>query len=340
MEDNSRQVRYICDKCGKRIGKWLTHDDHFKQCLSKFQLDIDYIKCALCEFTCRNIACHVRKQHNMTRDEYRTKFGNTLASSTRKTYSDRNKANGNWIARANESGVDLTEYKKKMSKAVSEAILANPEECNRRAKLWAATNRTDAVRKKSSDTAKITSRRKDVLENRTERLRNWRNTHHDEFYDKCVSKMIGYRQSKPEKMLLEFVQQIAETFMGNQRISSNDLIKTTKTHRRQIDILSKEHKIAIEFDGILHFKNIKQWNQLKNVRLKDKELNKALPKMGYALIRVGYDQFSSPKNKFDELCLERLKELIQCNIDSHVPGLYLIGEVYDVAKNKLEMVTI
>lgn len=81
----------------------------------------------------------------------------------------------------------------------------------------------------------------------------------------------------------------------------------------------------IEIDGILHFKNIEKWNQLENVRKKDTELNEAASKMGYVLIRVGYDQWNH-RGEFKQECLDRIHELLQ----NPVSGVYKIGEVYSV----------
>ena len=47
--------------------------------------------------------------------------------------------------RAKENGDDLFEYKSKMSKSVREAILSNPADRKRRAKVMASVNRSDAM---------------------------------------------------------------------------------------------------------------------------------------------------------------------------------------------------
>lgn len=78
------------------------------------------------------------------------------------------KISGNWITRANERGEDLTEYKQKMGKAVSESILANPEECERRSKLMGQINKTPLMIEKCRQAAIETSSRQDILIARTE----------------------------------------------------------------------------------------------------------------------------------------------------------------------------
>ena len=154
-----------------------------------------------------------------------------------------------------------------MAKNVSKSILNNPKERLRRSNfmsnLW-TTHREQFVAN-ASRIAIETSKKPEVLKARTTQLQNWRDNNKEAFYNLCTKKMVNVNHSKPEIMLKNILQiRFSElNFNGNGSLF-NENIKTTKTQRRQIDILSKEHKIIVEYDGYVHFNNIKLWNQLKS----------------------------------------------------------------------------
>jgi hypothetical protein len=71
----------------------------------------------------------------------------------------------------------IKRIRERAGKKISRTILANKSECKRRAKRLANLNRTEAFRKKASETAIKTSARKDIQEKRSLALDKWRKAH-------------------------------------------------------------------------------------------------------------------------------------------------------------------
>lgn len=272
------------------------------------------------------IAGHVKNVHKFEKNEYERLYGKTNCVATIKRYSNCNKKNGDWITRKKADGVDLSDYKSKMSKSVSNAIMSNPDERKRRSILLGKLNQTDVAKKRSSDSAIRTSARPEILEARSKKLAEWRLREPEKFYENCISKLIAFKTSKPEKWLRDWVQNefIEYEFKGNQQLKASCFV-LNKTKRRQIDIMSKSHKIIIEVDGILHFRNIESWNQLELCRKKDQELNDGAFNMGYVVIRVGYDTWEVGTGEVKKEYCDLIKKII---IDAK-PGVYKLGKVYE-----------
>lgn len=220
----------------------------------------------------------------------------------------------------------VEDWKKLISSSVSKSIMSNEKEILRRKEqakstitAWAVS---DIGRKKSSETAVKTSSRPEIIENRSNNLKNWRINNPEDFYNKCTSKCQKF-MTKPERILYEECLKIDKSFNRNQRIWNAKF--TTISKRRQIDILHKEKLIAIEFDGIYHFKNIKKGQNLENTRSKDNELNEVLSSIGYAVIRVSYEDYDHKQGgKFSQRAINMIKLLV----DNPIPGVYKIGESY------------
>lgn len=206
--------------------------------------------------------------------------------------------------------------------------MCNDELRQLRSQTLSNLNKTTKFRQKASDTAKITSSRKDIQENRSKVLKKWRDENPDKFND--IIKSLQSFSSRPEKELFTKIKQLFPEFQfkKNQQLKHKNFL-INKTARKQIDIFSKERKIIIEFDGELHFKNIKKWNQLDLIKKKDEELNSL--KNEFCIIRVSYDQFSYRQSDFGftEDCLNKIQEIIK----DPRPSLHLIGESY--AKNQI-----
>ncbi len=288
---------YSCNKCKKSINKKYTHEQHLKDCFKDGIEGIDYVECKLCKFASRLISKHVNSIHknDITKEDYELKFGKTICENTSKKLC---------------SLQQNPEYKKKMSESVSKSIMANPQERNRRAEQWAKTNRTDASRKKSSDTAKITSARLDIQQQRTDRLIN------------------SYSPTLGEKALCKLLFEEFPNFgfAYSQRLKDESFI-ANKSKIRQIDIVSNSHKILVEFDGGFHFyKSGSIGTEGYSVAVqKDKELNKFAIENGYMLIRISYDELKYKNNDITESCKDRIrKELMNIR-----PELILIGKSYD-----------
>lgn len=266
--------------------------------------------------------------HRVTQVEYAQQFsGASITCEISQTKFKARAKNWDWINRANERGTDLSEYKKKMGLAVSSAIMASSTERARRAALMGELNKRPDSHKHVSETAKRTSARPEILARRSAALAAWRKRDPDAFYEKCVSKILSYRVSKPEKWVRDFVQREFPEyeFKGNQRLMSREYFHLTTSQKRQIDVMSKSHKVIVEVDGYLHFNNVPKWNQLEKIQAKDAELNFAAPKMGYTLVRISLDQWNARGELSDASRLKLMQTL-----SSPDSGLHLIGELYKV----------
>lgn len=284
------------------------------------------VKCALCEEVGSSLALHVRKIHNIDKKEYIKIHGPVLASASREKYSKASEENGNWIVKAKERGDDLTEYWQKVSAGVKSAILNSPEERERRSKLLGSLNKTDAFRKKASETAKKTSARKDIQQNRAAQLKRWRDNNRQEHYSRCTANMHKYK-SKPEKILCSIVssQYPDKNFINNKFIKDDSFLCVNKTGNKQVDIISFSVSIAIEFDGILHFKEI--WpDSLRKINMKDRLFCNYCIDKNITLIRVSLDTYSYKSGQgFSQSTLDKLKSII----DNPTPGIHFVGKSWN-----------
>lgn len=252
------------------------------------------------------------------------------SSKSRNRYSEVNKSNGDWIKRKNKAGDDLSEYKTKMGNAVRASIMSNLAERQRRSDLATKTigtwARSDIGRKTSSDAAKLTSARPEIIVARTKQLRDWREREPEKFSE-LMLKNAGYHPTKPELVTLDFVKSVFpdHEFKRNQRLMSREYFHMTQSQKRQIDIMSQKFKIIIEIDGFVHFRNITTWNQLKVVKKKDAELNHGGVMLGYTMIRIAEDQWNN-KSELNDVCKTKLVDAINRNDRK----LNLIGESYHV----------
>ena len=134
--------------------------------------------------------------------------------------------------------------------------------------------------------------------------------------------MINSFQSKPERKLFEQLHALHDSLKRNQRVFSVSFKSASR--RRQIDILDKDAKIAIEYDGQVHFVPLFGESSLKKVKEADDELNRVLIAEGYKLIRVSFDQYK--KGQFSNECIQKIMHAVE----SSEKKLYLIGEAYYV----------
>jgi len=292
-------------------------------------LNGDLIKCGLCSYTSAKLTIHVKKEHNISPKEYRKKYGSLVCDNSIKRYSAIAKKNGSWIKKAKESGQDLSEYKAKLSESISKSIMSNPEERKRRAELLGSLNKTEAFRKKASETAKKTSARIDIQQSRAANLKKWRKLNPDKFFNQCTLVMHKKWQSLPEKKLFEFFKTISEDFERNKQIKSNKYFLINKTNSKQIDILNKKQKIIAEFDGKQHFSPIFGEEVLLNIKEKDKELDRFCIDNKFILIRVSQSCFIYRTiNDFSNSVKDEIFKIIKNNI----PGNYFIGAEYECQK--------
>lgn len=259
----------------------------------------------------------------MTKEEYEKKYGSTICETSKKKYSET--GNYDWINREKEKGNDLSEYRKKLSKSISEGIMSSESAREARRKNLSKLNKTEEFRKKSSETAKKTSSRKDILKKRSNQLKEWRDNNPEEFYKKCTSVMINSWKSKPELELFNILNRMFSFLKRNQKLHRKGKFLSTSSNIRQIDIMSLENKIIVEFDGIVHFKDVYKNNSLNEIQKKDNELNSVMTLEGWTVIRVSYDEYSYRSGKgFNPDTISRICELIKAKSR----GLFLFGDSY------------
>lgn len=296
---------------------------HIDKCAAKYpkdRLGKSYVICAICWYHGKSLGKHVSDIHGVSSIDYQKLYGSIKCEESFQSYSNQNKSNGDWISRANDAGEDLTEYKLKMASAVSNAIIASPEERKRRAKLLGDLNKTQEFRQKSSKTAIKTSARPEILKKRSEQLKKWRDSNFEEFYEKCVRAMLNCWHSKPQLALFELAKMIdGYSFKSNQFVKSETFTKKSK--RKQIDIADSKMRVYIEFDGPYHFKNIN--GTLEEIQSSDKLLDEHITRHGWTLIRVSYDQWNG--KKFDDACLKQFFEVLK----NPKPGVVKIGKAYE-----------
>lgn len=291
---------------------------------------VDFVQCKLCNFHAAGLGKHIVSVHNVSIVEYESKYGKCISKNSSERRSAVNIENGAWIARAQSEGKDLSEYFKKNGEAASKSILNNPKEIKRRSetmkKVIDKLVLDPKYIKKLSDRAKITSARPEIQKKRSEVLKKWREEHPEEF-EKAYRKMITTYQTKPEKVLFEFIKKIkGYEFKKNQFINSINI--SNKSGNKQVDIADKKKRIYVEYDGPLHFLPKFGQEKLDLVQKKDNELDNHILNHNWILIRISYDQFISKQNikncKFKFSALKQLVKIIKQNN----PGVYRIGKLY------------
>ena len=315
--------------CGKNYVNKSGLDNHQKKCkifLEDVIEDVDYVKCKVCGYIGKSITIHVKKKHFLSKIEYQEKYGETVCKNSRSAYSETAKINGAWIKRAKERGEDLSEHFANLGDKISAGIMKSETAREVRRQNLSKLNKTQEFRERSSKTAKKTSSRKDIQEERSKRLAKWREDNPEEFYNKCTSVMHNSWQSKPEIKLYKIINELFPgLFKRNQQLKRKKFI-TTKSNKRQIDIMSLENKIVIEFDGIHHFKSVfKENKNFNNTVKRDQELNKVLVEEGWTVIRVSHDEYDYKDNgTFNQKTLDKIDDII----DKRVRGLWLFGKSY------------
>lgn len=273
--------RDICYSCGRRnVGVDL--NEYCKGCIEKYT----------CK--CGKIFINIR-EHKKQCEDYK------------KFRSDVNRLNSLKAAEKikNMPKDELAIYYKAIGEKVSATIAAGGEKEKERRRSVANKgltlyNKSERGRKKSSETAKITSARPDIQQRRGELLNNL-----------CVT--------KPEKDLLDFVNSINKSFKRSKSIYSE--LFSCKSKRRQIDVYSDELKIFIEYDGPLHFKET-SWKDDIYARIeRDNEIEFYSIENRICLIRISFDQYS---NDFTSNCKEFIRNImLDCK-----PGIYRLGKMY------------
>jgi very-short-patch-repair endonuclease len=276
------------------------------------------------------LGIHLKKIHNLSSKEYIKNYdGHILSINSNEKY----KLNDNSKVLANY----IENNKKEFSLKVSEGILNSTESRKKHSDMMIELNNKQQsdpdFKKIVSETAKKTSVRPEIQEQRSVNLKKWRDENPEDFHNKCIKKMIGSFQSKPEKKLFEFVS-ILDGFSFKKNQFINSLLISNKSHNKQIDMGDKEKRIYIEFDGILHFEPRRGIDVLENIQQKDSEIDQHMINHNWTLIRISYDQFKystkminkikQDNSYFKQECLDKLVEILNNN----KPGIYKIGNKY------------
>lgn len=247
-----------------------------------------------------------------------------ISNECRKNYSRSNKINGPKAVEKMKAENRWEERKADQSQKIKAIIDSDPRqrEIRRQNMTRANIEHKERLRKISSETAKKTSARPEILEARSMTLQKWRDENREDFYEKCTGKMLSTRHSKPELLLFQIVSDRFPNyeFKLNQSIRHDNFIMT-KSKRKQIDIFSSKKCVIVEFDGIRHFEAKSGQEALLEIQKKDSLMN-SLYSSEYAIFRISQSCFKG--DRFRENVLNKLFELIS----NPVPGVYKLGEEY------------
>lgn len=313
---------------------------HIKKCKIKISNkieNIDFVQCKICNFHGKKISGHLNKVHNVEIKDYIKKYNSPVISqNSKELYSKANilnNADGNWIVKAKNSGIDLTEHHAAVGRKISQIILNSDEQKLVRSKNMIKQNAKQigdpAYHKMLSEVAQRTSARQDVQDARSLQLKNWRDNNPEDFHRQCVTPLTTTFHSNPEKKMLEIMKSFIDFNFKLNKFVKDEEIFSSQTHTKQIDMADVDKHIYIEYDGQLHFKPFKGQETFDNIKKRDEQLDRFIIKNNYTLIRVGYDQYVD-KHKFEKSfikpeCILKIKEIL----DNGIPGIYKIGTVYE-----------
>jgi hypothetical protein len=308
-----RAPNYCCLKCKEEC---VNLELHQLKC-TEAKIIKDFIECAICNKRLRKISPHIDYVHKISKDSYNKKFpeapliSETCVTAYRSIPGIRKKTNFRNKLKSQGRLDELDKFNKRIAYAVSKSIISNPVERLRRAKLLGTLNKTDRFKEKASETAKKTSARPEILAERTARLLHQK-----------INNSNSHWKSKPESELYIYCKSLNFNFKNSQTIKRE--CWNNKSKRHQIDILSADSKIIIEYDGIGHFKNIYGAGSLEKAKITDSEVN-SLINEEYLIIRIGYDQFKYRCEKgFTSESLGAINHIL----NAYKNGLFLIGDVY------------
>lgn len=228
---------------------------------------------------------------------------------------------------------EIKERRKRVGEVTRKRILSSEKERNIRRQNMIKYNKSYIGRKKASETAKKTSKRPEIVQQRSKQLRRWR----EENPEKFEQLILVRGTSKSEQELFKQVKSIDESFEHGKLLYNK--MFTSPSKKRQIDVVCKDKKIAIEFDGPLHFKKHNYHKECEKRIARDKEVNCILQRENWIIIRVSFDQFSYSKLNygFSQSLINEIKSIIL----SKKPGLYKFGKAYEeIVKEELNVVEI
>ena len=176
-----------------------------------------------------------------------------------------------------------------------------------------------------SATAKKTSARKDVQEARAAQLKRWRDNNPEDF-----AKSIEKAQRAPKKSKMEIWLRKELGWKPKKICCGKD--------RRFVDLVKKN--IWIEVDGPFHFWQIgstsnKRGHNLEYTQTRDQMLkDECIKRKNVTLIRISLKCFTPKTGEMKQEWLALLQTMLQ----SPIPGVWCIGEFYELcpwAKNNV-----
>lgn len=321
MKNLIKKNKVSCKYCKRTL-------KHLDTCIIVSGVEgINKVTCKICGYIGKSLSIHLKIKHNINKENYN---GKIICDESQNKYSIENKNRKNWITKLKKENPELYKQKiEKMSKKISNTVMSNDKERKRRSELMA--NLWPIYKEHfinvAKQTAIKTSQNPEILKQRSEQLKKWRENNKEAFYELCTSKMIKYGCSKPEKELRKILQASFPNlnFKGNGSLYHKSF--STKTNRRQIDISNFSEKIIIEFDGPVHFKNIPNWNQLEIVKKRDEEIN-ALVNENYLIIRISQDEWNYNSEVFNKDLINVLNCLLKNykTVNREIP--YTFGASY------------
>ncbi|MGZ8217469.1 hypothetical protein [Methylomagnum sp.] len=176
---------------------------------------------------------------------------------------------------------------------------------------------TDDMRRKYSETAKKTSKRSDIQQQRATNLKHWRDQNPEQF-QKIQAKAHGSpKRSKMEAWLASHL--LAEGFTRNSRLSCGEVLK-------QVDFIHLEKEIVIEIDGPWHFLPVRSAKSLAEVQKRDRMLEREILTRSWRLIRLSMECF---KSNSGELISPDLSQLLATVDAGNWTGIRCYGSLYE-----------
>lgn len=300
----------VCKYSPPSIEAFYLHRRNCKTC-REYAVEIgDFVKCPYCEYSSSNITIHLKKKHLLKDEDIKQNKIETCSKN----------------------------YRARNSSAVKDAILRSPKERQRRSKLLGELNKTPHFRIKASETAIKTSARKEIQQQRAERLHKWRRENSEDFKNKCWKKMLEadkqWKKTKPEKFMFSWLKdKYGDRFEWGKMLRSKLFLESGKSDRKQIDFRSKDRNVFIEIDGPFHFTNLARIKEVESQTIneainrakeRDNILEKVIVDKQKTLIRVGYGVWCDSTGRVEQKVLDKISEIV----DNNLQGIFKIGEVY------------
>ncbi|MDM8554870.1 hypothetical protein QUF75_09085, partial [Desulfococcaceae bacterium HSG7] len=222
------------------------------------------------------------------------------------------------------SGKERTMYcgtvvrtKKKASEHYQNCQVCHAKRREIRVETCKKLEHTPAMRQKYSETAKKTSSRPDIQQQRAARLKAWREQNPEAFRKIQSKAHASIKLSKLENWLEPYLNQWG--FTRNVQLRCGE-------KKKQVDFVCKGKKIVIEVDGPWHFFPIRSQKNLENVQQRDRMLDEEILRRAWRMIRLSMQNF---KGKSGELFSIKLEELFAMINDETWVGIRCLGSLYE-----------